>query len=180
MDITIFHKISWSYFERIYAEKYQLFILPICNSDFFPPKNCINMYSFKLIMTVLIQCLCHAYYVSLVRHCILSFVFIWLQGYITEHVTVTQNIPFKWTTCQMFSLTPWSGALLEKLINSNQPVKSFFGIRRFVTAFTRARIQSACSHRIPVTSILMLLFQVHLHIPSGLFLLGYQTRIVYG
>jgi hypothetical protein len=69
---------------------FYLFVIVI----FFFLQRTENMYSFKLIMNVLIQCLCRAYYVSLVRHCILSVVFIWLQGYITEHVTVTQNIPF--------------------------------------------------------------------------------------
>jgi hypothetical protein len=86
MDRTVFHKFDNHTLERIYAEKYKLFILPICNSVlffFFHPKNYINRHSFKLIMNVLIQCLCHDHYVSLVRHWNLSLIFIWLQGYIT-------------------------------------------------------------------------------------------------
>jgi hypothetical protein len=134
----------------------------------FPPQNnCINIYSFKLFMNVLIQSLCHAHYGSLVRHGISSVVFIWLQGYITEHTTVAENFLFIFTTCRMFSLTPLSRALLEKLINNTQPVISLFVIRRFIAMFTRAYhwvlswarwIQSTYSHSISVTSTLVLSF----------------------
>jgi hypothetical protein len=94
MDITIFHKFD-DHILKGFVLKYItcLFFLSVV-MIFFHQKNCINMYSFKHIINVLIQCLCQVHYVSLVRHCILPVVFNWLQGYITGHITVTQNIPF--------------------------------------------------------------------------------------
>jgi len=90
----------------------------------------------------------------------------------------------------MYSLTPWSRVLLEKL-TSFQLVKkfpAFYGTRRFVTAFTSARhlslswaslIQSIPPHPTSWRSILILSSHLHLGLPSGLFPSDFPTITLY-
>ena len=87
-------------------------------------------------------------------------------------------------------LTPWSRVLLEKLTGS-QPVKkfpSFYGTRKFITAFTSDRhlslswaisIHSMPPHRTSWRSILILPSHLRLGLPSGLFLSGFPNKTVY-
>jgi hypothetical protein len=64
---------------------------------------------------------------------------------------------------------------------------AFYGIRRFITVFTRARhwslscvscIKSASSHSVSPTSILILSSHLRLGLPSGIFLQIFRTIFV--
>ena len=57
--------------------------------------------------------------------------------------------------CRTYLLTPWSRALLEKLTGSQLVKKfpEFYGIRRFITAFTRAR-HNVFEHSVKLSRIL--------------------------
>jgi len=65
-----------------------------------------------------------------------------------------------------YTLTPWKRVLLEKLTGSQlaQKLPAFYGTRRFITAFTRARHLSS---------------NPCLGLASGLFPLGFLTKILY-
>ena len=65
-----------------------------------------------------------------------------------------------------YLLTPWSRILLEKLIRSQlvQKFPAFYGTRRFIAAFTSAHHLSS---------------NLRLGLPSGLFPLGFLTKILY-
>ena len=65
-----------------------------------------------------------------------------------------------------YLLTPWSRVLLEKLTLSQlvQKFTAFYGTRRFIAAFTSARHLSS---------------NLRLGLPSGLFPLGFLTKILY-
>jgi hypothetical protein len=74
------------------------------------------------------------------------------------------DVTTRLTTSEILQLTPWSKALLEKLI-----ITHFYGARRLITMFTRARhwslswtrcIQSTTSHPTSLRSILILSSQV--------------------
>jgi hypothetical protein len=76
-------------------------------------------------------------------------------------------------------LTPWSRILLEKLVVIRL-VKEFFtvyGTRRFITEFTTACIWSTISHIISVRTIIILPSHLRLGLPTGLFRLGFQTKM---
>jgi len=86
-----------------------------------------------------------------------------------------------------YLLTPWRRVLLEKL-TSSQPIKkftTFYGTRRFITAFTHARylslslarsIQSIVSHPTSWRSILVLSSHLRLGLPSGHFPSGLPAK----
>ena len=84
-----------------------------------------------------------------------------------------------------YLLTAWSRVLLEKLTGS-QPVKkfpAFYGTRKFITAFTRARhlsISSATSSPCPQPTFckLILVLSSHLHLghPCCLFPSGFSPK----
>ena len=83
-----------------------------------------------------------------------------------------------------YLLTPWSRVLLEKLTVSQLVKKfpTFYGTRKFITAFTTARhlslswarsIQSMPAHPTSWISILLLSSHLRLGLPSGLFPTGF-------
>ena len=90
----------------------------------------------------------------------------------------------------LYSITPWSKVLLEKL-NGSQLVKkvlAFSGTRMFVTAFTSARhmplswastTQSKHPHPTSWRSIVILSSYLRLGLPSGLFPSGFPTKTLY-
>jgi hypothetical protein len=84
-------------------------------------------------------------------------------------------------------LTPWSRILLEKLIVAQlvQQFPVFYGTRRFITVFTRARhgslswarcIQSTPSHPVFIRSILILSSHLRLDLPSVLFISALKQK----
>jgi hypothetical protein len=88
-----------------------------------------------------------------------------------------------------YLLTTWSRFLLEKL-TCFQLVKkfpTFYGTRRFITAFTSARHLSILSQPNSVHNphpscwrpILILSFHLRLSLPSGFFLPGFPTKTLY-
>ena len=96
-----------------------------------------------------------------------------------------------WIACLLtYLLTPWSRVPLEKLIVSQLVKKfpAFYGIRRFITAFTSAShlplswassIQFMPVHPASWRSILILSFRLRLVLPSGLFPRGFPTKTLY-
>ena len=85
--------------------------------------------------------------------------------------------------------SPWSRVLLKKLTGSQLVRKfpTYYGIRRFITAFTSARhlslswarsIESILPHH-TWRSILMLSFHLRLGLPSGLFPSGFLTKTLH-
>ena len=89
-----------------------------------------------------------------------------------------------------YFLTPWSRVLLEKLTGSQLVKKfpTFYGTRRFITAFTSARhlslswarsIQSMPPHPTSWRSILILSSHLRLGLPSGIFPPGFPTKTLY-
>ena len=89
-----------------------------------------------------------------------------------------------------YLLTPCSTVFLEKLTIPQLVKKSpaFYGIRRFITAFTSARhlslstarsIQPMPPHPTSWRSILILSSHLRLGLPSGLFPSGFPTKTLY-
>ena len=100
------------------------------------------------------------------------------------HTQVTQRGGI---CCFMYSLTPRSRVLLEKLTSFQLVEKfpAFYGTRRFITSFTSPchlslswanSIQSIPPHSIPWGSILILSPHLRLRLPSGLFPSGFATK----
>jgi hypothetical protein len=92
----------------------------------------------------------------------------------------------------VWKLTTWSRVLLQKLIynhhSASQKDPAFYGIKTFITEFTRPRhqslswarpIQSTPSHATSLRPILILFYQLRLTLPSGLVRLGFPTKILY-
>ena len=94
----------------------------------------------------------------------------------------------RFACCTLCShVPPCAKAFLEKLIVHHlaKNFLAFYGIRRFITAFTSVRhltlswtirIRSSSFHPIPLTSILVLSPNVRLCFPSGLFPWGYPSK----
>jgi hypothetical protein len=89
-----------------------------------------------------------------------------------------------------YLLTPWSRVLHEKLTGLQLVKKfpTFYGTRRFITAFTRARqlslfwassIQSTPPHPTSWRSILILSSHLRVGLPSDLFASGFPTNPVH-
>ena len=89
-----------------------------------------------------------------------------------------------------YLLTPWSRVLLEKLTGSQLVKKfpTFYGIRRFITAFTcvshlslfwASSIQAILPHPTSWRSFLILSFHLRLGLPNGLFPSGFPTKTLY-
>jgi len=87
-------------------------------------------------------------------------------------------------------ITPWSRVLLQKLIGSQLVKKfpTFYGTRRFTTAFTSSRhlslswtssTQSMSPFPTSWRFSLVLSFQLVLGLPSGLFPSGFPTKTLY-
>ena len=103
---------------------------------------------------------------------------------------LTHSLTHSLTYLLTYLITPCSGFLLEKQTGS-QPVKkfpSFYGTRRFITAFTSARhlslswassTQSKPLHPTSWRSILILSSHLRLGFPSGLFPSGFPTNTLY-
>ena len=96
---------------------------------------------------------------------------------------------FAWYN-KLHSLTPWSRVLLEKITGFKLVKKfpTFYGTRRFITAFTSARhlslswarsIQSMPPHPTSWRSILILSSHLRLGLPSGIFPSGFPTKTLY-
>ena len=89
-----------------------------------------------------------------------------------------------------YLLTPWSRVLLEKLTGSQlvKKLPAFYRTHRFITTFTSAHhlflswarsIQSTPPHPTSRRPILILSSHLRLGLPSGLFLSGFPTKIMY-
>ena len=99
-------------------------------------------------------------------------------------------IHWKWPTpvyLLTYLLTPWSRVLLEKLtgIQLVKKFPAFYGIRRFITAFTSTHhlslswaslIPSIPPHPTSCRSIFILSSNLCLGLPSGLFASGFSTK----
>jgi len=95
-----------------------------------------------------------------------------------------------WVQLLTSLLNPYNRILLEKLTGSQLVKKfpAFYGTRRFITAFTRARhlflywassTQSMPPHTTSWRSILILSSHLHLGLPSGLFPSGFPITTLY-
>jgi hypothetical protein len=93
-------------------------------------------------------------------------------------------------TIELTKLTPWSRVLHENLtcLLLVKKFPTFYGRRRFFTAFTSARhlsiswvrwVQSMPPHPTAWTYILILSYHVRLGLPSSLFPAGFPTKIMY-
>ena len=89
-----------------------------------------------------------------------------------------------------YLINPWSRVLLEKLTGLQLVKKfpTFYGTRRFTTAFTSGRqlslswvssIQSMAPHPTSWRSILLLSSHLRLDLPSGLFPSSFLTKTLY-
>ena len=98
--------------------------------------------------------------------------------------------PYLFADLLIYSLTPWSRVLLEKLTVPQLVKKfpAFYGNQRFITAFTNVRhlslfltssIQSTPSHPTSWRSILTLSSHLRLGLPSGFFPSGFPTKTLY-
>jgi hypothetical protein len=121
-----------------------------------------------------------------------------LQGQVLQYLALRQfslwNL--QWGICRLLCkwpttyLPPWNKVLLEKLIVT-QLVNKFstlYGTQMFNTMLTKSHhwypywatwIQSTPSHPISLRFILILFSHQHLHFPSGLFISGFPTKIMY-
>jgi len=92
-----------------------------------------------------------------------------------------------WTVSDF--VTTWGIILFEKLSHSvNQEISLLYRTRIYITVFTTACpwslswarcLQATLSQPITLRSILILFYYLCLGVPSGLFLLGFPTKIVY-
>jgi hypothetical protein len=101
-------------------------------------------------------------------------------------------MPKLWYYKSLHLLTPWSRVLPEQLKHNKLLKKcpAFYGTRRFITAFTRARhlflswarlIQAMPPPPHPTSrrSILLLFSHLRLGLPSGLLPSGFPTKALY-
>ena len=113
----------------------------------------------------------------------MSLIYSWAMSVI-RRMSVKPCWFLRFACCTVCShVPPWTKAFLEKLIVHHLAKKllAFYGIRRFITAFTSVRhltlswaiwLRSSSSHPIPLTSQCT----VRLCFPSGLFLWGYLSQ----
>ena len=113
---------------------------------------------------------------------------------VVSHITLVQVSGYFlykiFTYLITYLLTPWCRVLLEKLTGLQLVKKfpSFYGTRRFITAFTSVRqlslswaspIQSTYPHPTSWRSIQILSTHLRLGLPSGLFPSGFPTKNLY-
>jgi hypothetical protein len=118
---------------------------------------------------------------------------LWFTFYCCKVHSTEANLPIPYT-CDLlmlaYLLSPWNRVLLEKLTGSQlvEQFPAFYGARRFITAFTRARhlslswarsIQSLPRNSTSWRSILILYCHLCLGLPSGLFPSGFPTITLY-
>ena len=112
-----------------------------------------------------------------------------LRGlYYNTHLTLVGSLKVPSLKCVLtYLLAPWSTVHLQKLTDSQLVKKfpTFYGTRRFITAFTSARhlslswassIQSILPHSTSWRSILIFSSHLPLDLPSGLFPSVYPTK----
>jgi hypothetical protein len=107
-----------------------------------------------------------------------------------KQVTFQQGNKYQDSLYESNKQTPWSRVLLKKLRvrSASQKFPAFYGTRRFITMFTRARhlsiswaqwIQSTSPNPISRRSILMLPSHLRPGLPSGLLPSGFPTKMLY-
>jgi len=107
-----------------------------------------------------------------------------LFGYFTQ--TLRRNMPQTYLPTYLpAEVSQWNRSLLEKLVVTQLDKKllTFYGIRKFITVFTRDRHRSCPhttpSHPISQRSIPLLSSHQRLGLSIGLFHSGFPTKILY-
>jgi len=171
---------------RLYSKSFMsqwcqmLYIVYSLNIQDFSTKSCAAIFRNKL---------------GKLNNKIVSWLLHILSGFITSLIQLQRSqgikIVLMWLTYFLtYLLHTYSRVLLEKLTGSQLVKKfpTFYGTRRFITAFTSARqlylsrassIQSIPLHPTSWRSILILSSHLHLGLPSGIFPSGFPTKTLY-